>query len=215
METFELIIFDLDGTLLDTAPEVTEAANDALQEAGLPQVSLEQTRQWVGQGAPHFLDKALAFSGSQQKLPFNDLLARFYHFYEKRSGTNSHLYPYAKEVVHRLHQQGKRLAVLTNKFKVGADKTLQAHGLFDYFDEVLGGDSFSVKKPNPVGVHYLINKYQVKPEDVLFLGDSSHDVQTAHQAGVQVWVFPHGYNHGQPIAASNPDKILAGFEDLL
>lgn len=215
MDKFQLIIFDLDGTLLDTAPEVTEAANDALQEAGLPQVNLEQTRDWVGQGAPHFLEKALAFSGSLQKVNFNDLLATFYRHYEQRAGTNSHLYPYAREVVYRFKQEGKYLAVLTNKFKVGADKTLQAHGLYDYFDEVLGGDSFTAKKPNPVGVNYLLNKYQMRPDQVLFLGDSSHDVQTAQSAGVEIWVFPHGYNHGEPIAKSNPDKILGGFDELL
>ncbi|WP_404418385.1 HAD-IA family hydrolase [Marinospirillum sp.] len=215
MHRIQLIIFDLDGTLLDTAPEVTLAANDALEEAGLRAISLEQTRQWVGRGAENFLEKALEFSAGQKKVVFAELLARFYYFYEKYSGTRSYLYPSAKEVVQYFHQQGKRLAVLTNKFKAGADKTLQAHGLYDYFDEVLGGDSFADKKPNPVGVHYLLDKYRVAPDEVLFLGDSSHDVQTAHQAGVKVWVFPHGYNHGEPLAASNPDRILTGFDELL
>ncbi|MDR9468408.1 HAD-IA family hydrolase [Marinospirillum sp.] len=215
MHRIQLIIFDLDGTLLDTAPEVALAANDALEEAGLRSISLEQTRQWVGRGAENFLEKALEFSAGQKKVVFAELLARFYYFYKIRSGTRSYLYPFAKEVVQHFHQQGKRLAVLTNKFKAGADKTLQAHGLYDYFDEVLGGDSFADKKPNPVGVHYLLDKYRVAPDEVLFLGDSSHDVQTAHQAGVKVWVFPHGYNHGEPLAASNPDRILTGFDELL
>lgn len=211
----QLVIFDLDGTLMDTAPEVMEAVNDVMAEAGLPEVTLEQTHQWLGQGAGHFLERALTASGNLEQVVVDDLLARFYHFYEQRSGTNSRLYPYVPEVLEYFSQQGLKLAVLTNKFKVGADKALKAKGLFEYFDWVLGGDSFEQKKPDPVGVHFLMSHYQLSPEQVLFLGDSRHDVKTAQRAGVQVWVFPHGYNHGEPLEASQPDKILSGFEQLL
>lgn len=214
-QEIELVIFDLDGTLLDTAQEVRLAINDVLAEAQLPLVTLEQTRLWLGQGAGHFLERALEASGYLGRVKVDELLKRFYHFYEQRSGTHCDLYPGAKEVVENWSARGLKLAVLTNKFKVGADKALKAKGLYDYFDWVLGGDSFQFKKPNPVGVHFLMSEYGLCPKQVLFLGDSRHDIMTARQAGVSVWVFPHGYNHGEPLDASEPDKILSGFAELL
>ncbi len=200
---------------MDTAPEITQAINQALAEAGLPLVTLEQAHLWVGKGAAHFLEQALCHFQLDKTVDANLLLQRFYYFYERCSGTNSQLYPAAKATVVRLHELNKRQAVLTNKFKVGADLALKAHGLFDYFADVLGGDTFAEKKPSPVGVHYLLDKYQLKPEQVLYLGDSKNDVATARAAGVTIWLLPHGYNHGEPLAASQPDRILSGFEQLL
>lgn len=210
MNKYALIVFDLDGTLLDTAGEVTDAINDAFNEVGLPAITLEQTRSWVGKGAPDFLQKALAFCNVQlaTQQEFDQLLAIFYHHYEKRSGTNSQIFPHVAEALKELHQSGYKLALLTNKFLVGTELVLKAHQLHHLFDDILAGDSFPEKKPDPVGIHFLMDKYNFTAEEILYIGDSSTDVQTARNAGVEVWVVPYGYNHGDDIREAKPDRII-------
>lgn len=217
MKKHALIIFDLDGTLLDTAGEVTDAINDAFYEVGLAQITLSQTRNWVGKGAPNFLEKALEFNNVklQTQQEFDRLLAIFYHHYEKRSGTNSHMFPQVAETLDQLHKNGTQLAVLTNKFLVGTELVLKAHNIHHLFADILAGDSFPQKKPDPVGVHFLMRKYSLFPEQILYIGDSSTDVQTARNAGVEVWVVPYGYNHGDDINTSNPDRIIENLSCLL
>ncbi|MCD8513034.1 MAG: phosphoglycolate phosphatase [Nitrincola sp.] len=215
MNSYKLIIFDLDGTLLDTVEEITASMNDMLTEFDLPNVSLEQARNWVGKGAPHFLEQYL----EHHPLPLNktqeQLLARFYYYYEKRSGTGSALYPGVKDSLEKLSVSDIKLTVVTNKFKLGADKVLSSHQLSHYFEDVIGGDTFEHKKPNPVAVHHLIQKHSVLPEQVLFVGDSMTDVSTAKNAGVKVWAVPYGYNHGQPIATAAPDRVMREFSEVL
>lgn len=217
MKHYALIVFDLDGTLLDTAGEVNDAINDAFNEVGLPLITLDQTRQWVGKGATNFLEKALEFCDVRLKTQqeFDELLAIFFRHYERRSGTNSTIYPCVTESLNGLHKGGLKLAVLTNKFFVGADLVLKAHQLDHLFGDILAGDTFPQKKPDPIGVHFLMNKYNLLPEQVLFIGDSSTDVQTARNAGVDIWVVPYGYNHGEDIAEANPDRIIQNISCLI
>lgn len=214
---YDLIIFDLDGTLLDTAGEITDSANAALAELKLPQVSLEQTRGWVGQGAQHFWQVVLeAVNVKADEEPYAKKgFELFMKHYERLSGTNSQLYPFVKEGLDALQSQGVKMAVLTNKVKVNSDITLQAHGLTAYFSAVLGGDSLPEKKPSPVGVHWLVEQLGVDTKRTLFVGDSSTDVKTARNAGVSVWALPYGYNHGRPIEEAEPDRVIANFSVFL
>lgn len=212
MNFYQLIIFDLDGTLLDTVEEIAASMNDVMSEFGLPRITLNQAKDWVGKGAPHFIDQALLHHALTDKVNSDDLLARFYDYYEKRSGTASSLYPGVRETLEALHSHsGFKLAVVTNKFKRGADKVLKTHRMTHFFHDVIGGDSFDYKKPEPIAVNFLMQKYSLNPEQVLFIGDSSTDVSTARNAGVDVWAVPYGYNHGVPIADSKPDRVISHF----
>lgn len=215
MTACKLIIFDLDGTLLDTVEEITAAMNDMLVEFNLPSVTLEQAKNWVGKGAAHFLQLYLDAHDLDLSLDQDRLLQRFYHHYEKRSGTGSKLYKGVQPTLEKLLSSGVKLSVVTNKFKLGADKVLESHQLVRFFEDVIGGDCFEHKKPHPVAVQYLMDKHQVSTDEVLFVGDSMTDVSTAKNAGVKVWVVPYGYNHGQPIAASAPDRVLQCFSEVL
>lgn len=219
--TFDLVMFDLDGTLIETAPEICDAVNDTLQHFGLPEVTQDCVDRWIGHGTRELLIQALAFVRkltvdairASDTLPL--IAAEFDRHYQRRCGTRSHLYPHVRETLQQLRQQGVRLAVVTNKEGRYTQTVLAAHELVPLFDRVVSGDSLPTKKPDPAGIHSCLAQFKVTAERSLFVGDSSIDVATARNASVPVWALPYGYNMGQPIEACAPDRVIDDFSLLL
>jgi len=220
MNRYDLILFDLDGTLVETAPEICDAVNDTLQHFGFAGVSQTQVNDWIGHGTLELLIQALAFVQGQsdgiirnsERLPA--IAAIFKTHYRARCGTRSHCYPHVMETLQRLKAQGVRLGVVTNKEGAYTQTVLDAHSLTPLFDCVISGDTLATKKPQPEGVLSCLNRFGVTVDKTLFVGDSSIDVATARNAGVTVWVVPYGYNMGHAIADSQPDRIIASFAKL-
>jgi phosphoglycolate phosphatase len=218
---FEAYFFDLDGTLVETAPEIADAVNDTLRYFDWPIVTQQQVNDWIGHGTKELLIMALASvtKSSVEAVRVSDDLKQalpiFDRYYQERCGTRSHLYPHVKEVLTRLRQQGSKLAVVTNKEGRYTDIVLRVHGLTDLFDIVISGDSFPVKKPNPTSVQNCLARWNVLPQQALFVGDSSIDAQTARNANVPVWLLPYGYNMGQTVQSCQPDRVIANFSELL
>ncbi|HRK40056.1 MAG TPA: HAD-IA family hydrolase [Burkholderiaceae bacterium] len=218
---FDLVMFDLDGTLIETAPEIADATNDTLTRFGLPEVTQQQVNDWIGHGTQTLLVQALAaVQGISQAAvragdDFAAISAAFVQHYGQRCGTRSHLYPYVREVLHILKGQGVKLAVVTNKEQRYTQVVLDAHQLDPLFDRVVSGDTFATKKPTPVGVEACLAQFGVAKARALFVGDSSIDVATARNAGVAVWVLPYGYNMGEPIERCNADRVIADFSALV
>ena len=218
---FDLILFDLDGTLVETAPEIMDAVNDTLARFEMPPVSQQQVNDWIGHGTLALLVQAVADrSGTPvEEVRASDLLRQmvpiYDGFYQLRCGTRSHLYPYVREVLNTLRAQGVKLAVVTNKEGRYTKVVMDVHELAPLFDAVVSGDTFPAKKPNPAGVAHCLAQFGVAPERTLFVGDSSIDAATARNAGVPVWLLPYGYNMGQPIEACAPDRVIADFSSLL
>ena len=218
---FEAYFFDLDGTLVETAPEIADAVNDTLRYFDWPVVTQQQVNDWIGHGTKELLIMALASvtKSSVEAVRVSDDLKQalpiFDRYYQERCGTRSHLYPHVKEVLTRLRQQGSKLAVVTNKEGRYTDIVLRVHGLTDLFDIVISGDSFPVKKPNPTSVQNCLARWNVLPQQALFVGDSSIDAQTARNANVPVWLLPDGYNMGQTVQSCQPDRVIANFSELL
>ena len=218
---FEAYFFDLDGTLVETAPEIADAVNDTLRYFDWSVVTQQQVNDWIGHGTKELLIMALASvtKSSVEAVRVSDDLKQalpiFDRYYQERCGTRSHLYPHVKEVLTRLRQQGSKLAVVTNKEGRYTDIVLRVHELTDLFDIVISGDSFPVKKPNPTSVQNCLARWNVLPQQALFVGDSSIDAQTARNANVPVWLLPYGYNMGQTVQSCQPDRVIANFSELL
>jgi len=218
---FDLVMFDLDGTLIETAPEICDAVNDTLKHFGLSEVTQDQVDRWIGHGTRELLIQALAFARqlgvdavrASDTLPL--IAAEFDRHYQRRCGTRSQLYPQVREALQQLRERGVRLAVVTNKEGRYTQTVLAAHALVPLFDRVVSGDSLPTKKPDPAGIHSCLAQFEVRPERALFVGDSSIDVATARNAGVPVWALPYGYNMGQPIEDCAPDRVIADFSMLL
>ena len=221
MSAFDLVMFDLDGTLVETAPEIMDAVNDTLGAFALPLVTQQQVNDWIGHGTLSLLVQAVAFStGStvdavraSQTLP--DKVISYNQHYNARCGTNSRLYPGVKDALEGLRAQGVKLAVVTNKESRYTEVVMQAHGLHACVDLVISGDTLPTKKPNPAGIQACLAQFAVRPERALFVGDSSIDVASARNAGITVWVLPYGYNMGEPIEACDADRVITTCAELL
>lgn len=217
---WKAIFFDLDGTLVETAPEIADAVNDTLRYFDWPTVYQSEVDRWIGHGTRELLIQAVAKVNAQTvaEVRQGDLLREalpiFDRYYQQRCGTRSTLYPHVRDALKHLRECGCRLAVVTNKESRYTDTVLRAHQLTGAFDLVVSGDTFSAKKPDPVGVLHGLRLWNVDKADALFVGDSSIDAATARQAGVAVWLLPYGYNMGEPVTACKPDRVIANFSEL-
>ncbi len=218
-QSIKFIVFDLDGTLLDSVPDLAVAADQTVRALGFPSVSEEQVRDYVGNGADVLIGRSL----SQSLIINPDLTDKvraearvlFDDFYEQSGHKLSHLYPTVKETLEELHQAGFTMAIVTNKPSKFVPHILEQHGIAKYFVDVLGGDAFPEKKPSPVALNWLINKHQLQPSDMLMVGDSKNDILAAKNAGCASFGLTYGYNHGEPISASHPDVVADQLSELL
>ncbi|AOW14504.1 phosphoglycolate phosphatase [Hydrogenophaga crassostreae] len=217
---YDLILFDLDGTLIETAPEIADAVNDTLSECGRPGVSQQQVNDWIGHGTRELLIQALAFTDElsahevRHSNSFAAIEAVFTRHYQRRCGTRSHLYPHVSETLEALRAAGVKLVVMTNKEGRYTQTVLEAHRMAPLFDRVISGDTFPVKKPSPIGIEACLKQFATARERALFVGDSSIDVATARAGGIAVWAVPYGYNMGEPIEACQPDRVIPDFSVL-
>jgi phosphoglycolate phosphatase len=217
---WDLVLFDLDGTLIETSPEIFDAVNDTMDSCGFAPVTQEQVNVWIGRGTRELLAQALAFTwqedianvrGSER---FHAIEKVFSGHYAKRCGTRSHLYPHVREVLEELRANGVRLAVVTNKEDRYTQAILDSHALSPLFDRVVSGDTFPARKPDPAGVFACMEAFGATAARTLFVGESAIDVATARNAGVAVWALPYGYNMGEPIESCSPDRVIADFSAL-
>lgn len=217
---WKAIFFDLDGTLVETAPEIADAVNDTLRYFDWPAVYQSEVDRWIGHGTRELLIQALARVSEQTLVEVRqgDLLREalpiFDRYYQQRCGTRSKLYPHVRDTLKRLRECGCRLAVVTNKEGRYTDTVLRVHQLTGAFDLVVSGDTFHAKKPDPVGVLHGLDLWQVDKAHALFVGDSSIDAATARQAGIAVWLLSYGYNMGEPVSACQPDRVITNFSEL-
>ncbi len=216
-----LVLFDLDGTLVATAPEIQDAVNDTLREFALGSASLAQVEAWIGHGTRELLAQALAAASDaslaavRSSDSFETVAAVFDGHYQRRCGTRSHLYPHVREVLGELRQRGVKLAVVTNKESRFTHAVLERHALLPLLDRVISGDSLPARKPDPAGILACMRSFGVPARRTLFIGDSSIDVATARNAGIAVWAVTYGYNMGQPIARHAPERLLSDLRPLL
>ncbi|MDO6706220.1 phosphoglycolate phosphatase [Photobacterium sp. 1_MG-2023] len=219
MNNIKLIAFDLDGTLLDSVPDLADAADKTMQALGLPGVTEAQVQAWIGNGAEILIGRALSQSidldPELDPALHQRALAMFNRFYQEGGHQKTILYPGVKETLEALHQAGMPMAIVTNKPFQFVPHILAEYGIDHYFADVIGGDTFPKKKPDPYALHWLMEKHCVSCKEMLMVGDSRNDVLAAQAASCYVVGLTYGYNYGQPISDSNPDRVLTQFSQLL
>ncbi|HII3685715.1 TPA: phosphoglycolate phosphatase [Pasteurella multocida] len=220
MTQFKLIGFDLDGTLVNSLPDLALSVNSAFAEFDLPQAPEDLVLTWIGNGADILIARTLAWAKAQTGKTLNDeqikaLKRRFGFYYGENLCNLSVLYPNVKSTLETLKQKGYLLAVVTNKPTKHVQPVLQAFGIDHLFSELLGGQSLPAIKPHPAPLYYLCGKFGLYPKQVLFVGDSKNDILAAHAAGCAVVGLTYGYNYNIPIAESKPDWVFDDFAQIL
>lgn len=209
-----LVMFDLDGTLVDSVADIALSLNRALGDMALPEVSEAQVRTWVGRGASRLMYCVLEHQHRPADL-HDVLLARFMARYQASVCEASTVYPGVRELLAACRQAGIHLACVTNKPYAPAKALLEALDLLEPFELLLGGDSLPHKKPHPAPVQHCLHEFGIDAAQALMVGDSRNDVEAARAAGVRCVVVPYGYNHGEPIEASQPDWQVESLSELL
>jgi len=212
----QAILFDLDGTLIDTAPDIAAALNLALQRQGLRHATLEQVRGWIGDGTRASLAKALRAAG----VPDGEVDARvdaawraFEFDYAQCCGEHGRVYPGVRRMLERLTGAGIQVGLVTNKEAAFAHRLLVRHDLNACFDLMVCGDTLPVRKPDPSMLLHALEALQCSADDALYVGDSAVDVRTARAAGVAMWAVAHGYG-GALRGADAPDRVIDDFDEL-
>jgi len=205
-----LIIYDLDGTLVDTLDDITQAANVMLRQMGRPPLSPAQVRPLIGHGVHDLVRRAL---DTVEPTRVEEGVKRFRAYYAQHFLDRSRLYPGAAEVL--VYFRSRHQAIITNKPNPFSREILTGLGVAEYFVELIAGDSPHPKKPNPAAVHAVMACCGVTPADTVFVGDSAIDVETGRNAGVLTVGVTHGFGDAQELAAASPEAIVQNFQELL
>lgn len=217
-QPFKLIGFDLDGTLVNSLPDLALSLNSAFAEVGLPQAPEELVLTWIGNGADILFTRGMAWTGRANEFSEEELAQikrRFGHFYGENVCNISQLYPNVKETLEALKAQGYILAVVTNKPTKHVLPVLKAFEIDHLFSEALGGQSLPAIKPHPAPLYYLCGKFGLYPHEMLFVGDSKNDILAAKAAGSKSVGLTYGYNYNIPISESEPDYVCEDFAEIL
>ncbi|MFZ1642050.1 MAG: phosphoglycolate phosphatase [Candidatus Contendobacter sp.] len=215
-ENVMALFFDLDGTLVDSVPDLTAAVNVMLRQLGLPAREEAQVRTWVGNGMNNLIRRALANDMAGQADP--ELFARarplYKAAYAEHISVYSGLYPGAVEGLTELRGVGFPMACVTNKSAEFALPLLDQLGISHFFATVVGGECIPHPKPAPDALLLCAERLGVPIHHGLMVGDSLNDVGAARNAGCPVVCVPYGYNHGRDIREAEPDAVIASIADL-
>lgn len=216
LSSLRAVLFDLDGTLVDSVPDLAGAVDGTLTELGRARAGEARVREWVGNGAERLIKRAL--TGQMDGEPPAELtawaLARFFEHYGERLSGESRLYGGVREGLAALRSHGLALAVVTNKPERFVAPLLEALGIGEQFSVLVGGDTLSEKKPHPAPLLHAASELGCEPEAALMVGDSRNDVLAARRAGMPIICVPYGYNHGQDIRDEAPDAVVDDLVEL-
>jgi phosphoglycolate phosphatase len=213
MPVLQALIFDLDGTLVDSVPDLRQALNAMLRDQGRRELTLDETKAMTGDGMMPMIERAYAATGGVP--PGLNSYASFQGFikhYRSLTPDPAQVYPKAREMLARYHGMGVKLGVCTNKQEAATAQILEQLGLKRYFAFIAGGDTFPVHKPHPGHVQGVLEKLDVAPAHGAMIGDGPNDVLSAHGAGVACIVVTHGY--GADYERLGADKLIGGFDEL-
>ncbi len=209
----EALIFDLDGTLVDTAPDLLLATNHALSLIERTPVTMEQLRTYVGHGAMNLIERGASASGDPvDPATLKKLHGAFLDYYGENIAVSSLMFEGLDELIEQASLSGLKLGVCTNKLERFSIKLLTELGIMTHFDAVVGGDTMPVMKPDPAPYLEVARRLGVDVKDTLMFGDSETDIRTAQNAGVPVIAVTFGYT-AKPVSTFDPTHIISHYDE--
>ncbi len=210
------VLLDLDGTLLDTVLDLHAAANGMMRELGRPEVSIETVRSYVGRGVPNLVKRLLAGNleaADDPAPPPTVALEVFKKHYHESNGRHATVYPGVVAGLEQLAARGLQLACITNKAETFTTPLLERSGLRPHFQVVVAGDTLPRQKPDPMQLTWVCGHFDLKPHEMLLIGDSKNDAKAARAAGCPVFIVPYGYNEGEDVRQLDCDAIVGTVEE--
>jgi phosphoglycolate phosphatase len=206
------VLFDLDGTLVDTAPDIATAMNRALEEFQLHALSQKQITERIGKGPRVLVERVLAaqatlIDDAARERLLEPLLSAYLDHYSAAIGNHGKLFPHVAETLHSLRARALKLAVVTNALQQPAQQILERYGIADAIDLLLGGDRVVNRKPHPEALETACRQFGVEVDEAVMVGDSNNDVAAARAAGCGIVCVPYGYNEGRSAAALDCDIV--------
>ena len=212
----EVLLFDLDGTLVDSATDLHRAMNMSLNALQLPTVTEAQVRVWVGKGTALFCQSALQhLTGKVDPAQQQQLLDTFLKIYNADPCVETQPFDGILEFLEWGLAQKKTMICVTNKPEAPARAIVDHLGMTHYFADVIGGDRFEERKPHPRQLLHCVEQYAQSKDQVLMIGDSSNDVEAARRAGIDCVVVSYGYNHGENILDCQPQQVVDNLCELI
>jgi len=214
----KVIIFDLDGTLIDSSPDLALAINYMLKSINKERFSLDEIHHWVGNGAETLVKRALSgsseISANINEDEFKEALDIFLEFYAKNLAVATVTYPNVLSTLSKLKGHGYKLVIVTNKPFDFVEPILEKLQLKEYFEFYLGGDSLKEKKPHPAPLLYVYDKLKVSVDECVMIGDSKNDILASKACGMQSIGVTYGYNYGEHIKSYEPDVYFSDFSKI-
>lgn len=216
LKTPEMILIDLDGTLVDSVPDLTYCVDKTMAVLGMPPRGEARVRLWVGNGVVRLVQRALTgeMDGEADPALFERALSIFKDLYAGHTCVDSRLYPGVREGLALLKAAGYKLGCVTNKPAQFTEPLLEKMGICDNFSIVISGDTLPQQKPHPEPLLHAARFFDVAPEQALMVGDSESDVKAARAAGFKIVCMSYGYNHGRDIRAAEPDAVINSLVEL-
>lgn len=212
----EVLLFDLDGTLVDSATDLHRAMNMSLNALQLPTVTESQVRVWVGKGTALFCQSTLQhLTGKVDPAQQQQLLETFLKIYNADPCVETQPFDGILEFLEWGLAQKKTMICVTNKPEAPARAIVDHLGMTHYFADVIGGDRFEERKPHPRQLLHCVEQYAQSKDQVLMIGDSSNDVEAARRAGIDCVVVSYGYNHGENILDCQPQQVVDNLCELI
>ena len=209
------VLFDLDGTLLDTIADLADAANLMLAELARPARSVEEIHSFVGKGIPHLVRRCMTEGTQASEAEIEHAVAVFRRHYAQVNGVRTRIYPGVTDTLDAMRARGLRLAVVTNKAEAFTLPLLERMAIAHHFDTVVSGDTLPVKKPDPAMLHLACARLGVPAAQALMVGDSANDAEAARAAGMPVLLVTYGYSEGVPVDSIECDGLLSSLVEML
>jgi len=212
----KMILIDVDGTLVDSVPDLAFCVDTMMEQLNRPPYGEAVVRNWVGNGVERLVRRALIgqLDGEPDEADFERAFPIFVELYRENASGRSHLYPGIREGLDYLREAGYSLGSVTNKAAQFTEPLLRDLGVRDYFDIVISGDTLPRKKPNPLPLLHAAEHFGVSPKDSLMVGDSVSDVKAARAAGFTIVCMSYGYNHGIDIRTAEPDAVIDSLTEI-
>lgn len=212
----EMVLIDVDGTLVDSVPDLAYCVDAMMSELGMPERGEKRVRHWVGNGVERLVKRALVnqLDGEPDEALFSKALPVFEALYRENTSKRSRLYQGVKEALDFLKTTGVRLGCVTNKASQFTLPLLQDLGVHDYFEVVICGDMVERKKPDPMPLLQAAEQLETEAKASMMLGDSMSDVNAARAAGFQIVCMSYGYNHGEDIQDYDPDAVIDSMAEI-